>query len=208
MNKSFKLFLTMIFTFSILLTSLVYSVGFHTADEIIDGSFPGDYVFNGNISVDNMIGVKTVDPQYLLDVRYAGDYMARFGNDDGADLTIDVAAGQGLVNLVAGAKVTSGTNNYEYTGTRGASRINLHDGLIRFYTSDSTVGVKGDAVTWNTGLTINQNGNVGIGGSASSSAKLEVIGGPIKATGGLIIETRTNDPATPAEGQMWMRTDI
>lgn len=50
-------------------------------------------------------------------------------------------------------------------------------------------------------------GNVGIG-TVSPSTRLEVSGGAIKATGGLIIETRTDDPATPANGQMWVRTDL
>lgn len=50
-------------------------------------------------------------------------------------------------------------------------------------------------------------GNVGIGISTPST-KLEVVGGSIKATGGLIIETRTSDPASPATGQMWLRTDL
>lgn len=46
-------------------------------------------------------------------------------------------------------------------------------------------------------------GNVGIG-TADPGAKLDVQGGPIRATGGLIIETRTTDPASPATGQIWM----
>jgi len=57
-------------------------------------------------------------------------------------------------------------------------------------------------------MTIQENGNVGIG-TASPGAKLEVQGGSIRATGGLIIETRTTDPTTtPATGQTWLRTDI
>lgn len=50
-------------------------------------------------------------------------------------------------------------------------------------------------------------GNVGIG-TGTPSTKLEVVGGAIKATGGLIIETRTSDPASPVTGQIWLRTDI
>ncbi|MHC4500968.1 MAG: hypothetical protein ACYS21_17855, partial [Planctomycetota bacterium] len=51
-------------------------------------------------------------------------------------------------------------------------------------------------------------GDVGIG-TTSPDAKLEVDGGAIKATGGLIIETRTgSDPPSPVTGQIWLRTDI
>ncbi|OHA17414.1 MAG: hypothetical protein A2825_00965 [Candidatus Taylorbacteria bacterium RIFCSPHIGHO2_01_FULL_43_120] len=48
---------------------------------------------------------------------------------------------------------------------------------------------------------------VGIG-TAAPETKLEVVGGPIKATGGLIIETRNDDPDSPETGRMWLRTDI
>jgi len=51
-------------------------------------------------------------------------------------------------------------------------------------------------------------GNVGIGTTDPGTNKLEVVGGPIKATGGLIIETRTDDPASPVAGQIWLRTDL
>jgi len=44
--------------------------------------------------------------------------------------------------------------------------------------------------------------------TSSPSTALEVQGRPIKATGGLIIETRTSDPPSPVTGQIWLRTDL
>ncbi|MDD5738714.1 MAG: hypothetical protein PHY72_02180, partial [Candidatus Pacebacteria bacterium] len=55
--------------------------------------------------------------------------------------------------------------------------------------------------TWNSA------GSVGIGTGNPGVNKLEVVGGPIKATGGLIMETRTTNPGSPAVGQIWMCTD-
>ncbi|MBM3248566.1 MAG: hypothetical protein FJZ10_04000 [Candidatus Omnitrophica bacterium] len=56
------------------------------------------------------------------------------------------------------------------------------------------------------------NTQVGIGvanpGLNDARIKLEVQGGAIQATGGLIIETRTSDPGTPVVGQIWLRTDL
>jgi len=54
---------------------------------------------------------------------------------------------------------------------------------------------------------VKRDGKVGIG-TPTPTAQLEVVGGPIKATGGLIIETRTTDPSSPEQGQIWMRTDL
>ena len=42
---------------------------------------------------------------------------------------------------------------------------------------------------------------------AIRAEKAESAEGTIKATGGLIIETRTSDPSSPVTGQIWLRTD-
>lgn len=47
------------------------------------------------------------------------------------------------------------------------------------------------------------NGNVGIG-TNNPSYKLEVVGGSIKASGGLIVEVRNSNPPSPEIGQMWI----
>ncbi len=54
-----------------------------------------------------------------------------------------------------------------------------------------------------------EGGSVGIGtDTPTTGTRLEVVGGLIKATGGLIIETRTSTPTVPVAGQLWLRTDI
>lgn len=69
---------------------------------------------------------------------------------------------------------------------------------------DSSGLVSAGTITASNNLIVN--GNAGIG-TNSPITKLEVVGGAIKATGGLIIETRTSDPASPAMGQMWLITN-
>ncbi len=97
-----------------------------------------------------------------------------------------------LVGYKAGDSITSGANNiiigYDKDAPSATTSNHLNIGGV----------IYGDLST----------GNVGIGTANPGSNKLEVVGGPIKATGGLIIETRISDPAGPATGQMWLRTDI
>ena len=72
--------------------------------------------------------------------------------------------------------------------------------------SDTTLYNDTGSLNVTTGLNVTS-GSVGIG-TASPGAKLDVQGGPIKATGGLIIETRTSDSPSPENGRMWLRTDL
>ena len=124
-------------------------------------------------------------------------------------------------NLYIMGNVGIGTTNPQSTIGYGTNLIHQY-GNAPAYILENTVGT---AVRWEigantagflsigtgsltTGMVIKNNGNVGIGTTNPGTNRLEVVGGPIKATDGLIIETRTSDPATPATGQMWLRTDI
>ncbi|MCL5006895.1 MAG: prepilin-type N-terminal cleavage/methylation domain-containing protein, partial [Patescibacteria group bacterium] len=103
------------------------------------------------------VGIATTTPQATLDVNgtIRGDYWnsapssslpAIYLNNQGGsgDVgTIDIAQGTGLTNIVAGAKINSAGNGYNYIGTRGASRIELNDGGMYIYTGNTTSGTAG-----------------------------------------------------------------
>lgn len=82
------------------------------------------------------------------------------------------------------------------------------DGAVSATALDPAIGV-----WYKSGSTISYlGGNVGIG-TVDPQTKLDVEGsvqasGPIKASGGLILETRTSDPPSPVVGQIWLRTDL
>jgi len=122
--------------------------------------------------------------------------------------TVPVRDGNGYLQL-GWINTTSGS-----AGTNAPDRIyGSYDTYIRYYTPANFATVMASYLdntpdSWTgTGDVYTTSGNVGIG-TTSPGAKLEVQGGPIKATGGLIIETRTTDPTPPATGQMWLRSDI
>jgi hypothetical protein len=97
---------------------------------------------------------------------------------------------------IQGGSATSGTSrNLAILGIKASDELRLNFG------GEYTGGVRIQ------GSKTIIDGNVGIG-TTSPGAKLDVQGGAIKATGGLIIETRTTDPTPPATGQMWLRSDI
>ena len=160
---------------------------------------------DGELNIMGNVGIGTTSPGAKLDV--AGtSYLQKLlttGNN------IYSSADPKAADIVIGSD----------TGTR-------HDSSMMFWSAASAVRLLSqsnnlyfsvcnqDAVSGanvklaaNSGGTSWFNGNVGIG-TTSPGAKLDVQGGAIKATGGLIIETRTSDPTSPATGQTWLRTDI
>lgn len=131
-----------------------------------------------SITRTGFIGIGTNAPLYSLDISRRGNNVFRIGDNNGNDLTIDVAAGTGLANIVAGARKPSPSGSvYEYTGTRGASRIYMADGAMLFFTGKKANDGQsaGTPVTWKENIRISSNGNVGIG-STNPDSKLTVNG--------------------------------
>jgi hypothetical protein len=70
-----------------------------------------------------------------------------FGDEyDGTSLQIDLGAGTGLCNIVAGSVLNSANTQYIYEGGRGSSRILLGDGNIQLLGSSVSVGTTGAVV--------------------------------------------------------------
>ncbi len=97
-------------------------------------------------------------------------------------------------------QISTTTSSFAFSVPNGYS---FHKGII----ADVNGIFSSGNIVADSGLIVN--GSAGIG-TNSPTTKLEVVGGAIKATGGLIIETRTaaqGDPASPATGQMWLITN-
>lgn len=129
------------------------------------------------------VGIGTTTPKAKFQVLGAQDRVSlRVGQGDAAgnDLTVDISSGQGLANLVAGAKIKADGGGYTFLGTRGASRLSLHDGAINFYTSDLTGGTANADVAGLTSgsakMVLTNTGSVGIGvGGNTPIAKLDIL---------------------------------
>jgi len=117
------------------------------------------------------IGIGTTAPEAKLQIQKADTgVFLRVGRGDtsGNEFTMDVASGQGLVSLVGGAKINPDGKGYTFLGTRGASKITLHDGRINFHTSDVTNGIAGADATGlgNTKMFLTNDGNLGLGAAS------------------------------------------
>ncbi|MBN2589669.1 MAG: hypothetical protein JXA96_07395 [Sedimentisphaerales bacterium] len=102
----------------------------------------------------------------------------------------------GNIRLDSGNYISFYDNNTRIRESSDDLHIEAHDDLYLNPDDDILIFPSG-----------NSGNRVGIG-TSSPSVKFEVQGGPIKATGGLIIETRTSDPSNPVTGQIWLRTDL
>jgi hypothetical protein len=134
------------------------------------------------------VGIGTTSPMYKLDVR----------NGDIALMNNDGTKGFRLQLRADGDFGEGGFPDFNIRSDRENRNA---------FTIDEDTGNVGIAYANPGTARLAINGNVGVGTNAPS-AKLEVAGGPIKATGGLIIETRDSDPCSPVTGQIWLRTDI
>lgn len=176
---------------------------------------------DGNVDAPINVGLNTQSKlgQLLINTSVTNPYavgMVVFGNAIFGTNTaspgqvanpVNVSFGGTYGNSTPGSKANlkwdmynGGVNSYRYGIGMSAGLMEFQAGTgggFGFYPNGGTVSA----------MAINSSGNIGIG-TVTPTTKLEVVGGPIKATGGLIIETRTTNPTSPETGRMWLRTDL
>jgi len=138
----------------------------------------GNNIYNTNTG---NVGIGINAPEAKLDV---------VGPATGSGITIRAGGGGDVVLASGGSLFFDG--NYSYSSGNYIRPVSAN--TQAFFTSGTER------------LRITSSGNVGIG-TSTPVTKLEVAGGALKATGGLIIETRTTNPSSPQMGQMWVCVD-
>lgn len=116
------------------------------------------------------------------------------GSDDDTWITTQTcSAGQYLTSVGKTTKVCS-------TGDNLGNHIATQNIQLNGYWLSRDGG--------NEGVFVESDGDVGIGTNNPGINRLEVVGGPIKATGGLVVETRftlpIGQPSSPQVGDMWI----
>ena len=164
-----------------------FGVGNNDGDVGLDsGDVPPTTRPPGEVWILGNTGIGTTNPGYKLDL-----YVRPTDNAGGLRVSGSVpAVTPSIVMSRRAGAAESDKKTIALTGVGAASYLSLGDS-----TSADTLTIRA--------------GNVGIGtNNPVANTKLEVVGGPIKATGGLILETRTSDPGSPQVGRMWLRTDL
>ena len=146
------------------------------------------------------MGIGTNTPMARLHI-YSdpGTALILQGNDGWIGLNLydgdtNQVAGMGFLN------VGNGINSLDYFNIKAGGM-----GMLSFYIFDPNLSWPQPAK-----MVIKNSGNVGIG-TTDPTEKLDVEGNldmnqhQIK---NMVIENRTSDPASPAVGQIWMRTDL
>ena len=111
-----------------------------------------------------------------------------------------LSPGTGRLDIVANGNNAAPVASYLTNGNLGIGTTSPGYGMEVVNTAGAHLST---TTTAGYGFYLNSAGNVGIG-TTVPGASLEVQGGPIKATGGLIIQVLPSDPPSPVTGQLWL----